>query len=45
MDVQIIQHDMPLDRFRITGDQALKMGESIPLAPSFHQQSPAPSTG
>ena len=29
MDVQIIQHDVPLDRLRITGDQVLKMRESI----------------
>ena len=29
MNVQIIQHDVPLDRLRITGDQMLKMRESI----------------
>lgn len=29
MDVQIIEHDMPFCRLRITGDQALKMRESI----------------
>ncbi len=31
MDVQIIQHDVPLGRFLITGDQALKMREGILL--------------
>ena len=29
MNVQIIQHDVPLERLRITGDQVLQMRESI----------------
>ena len=29
MNVQVIQHDVPLAGLRITGDQVLKMGQSI----------------
>ena len=31
MDVQVVQHEMPLRRFGITGNQALEMGQGILL--------------